>query len=205
MRRRVPLVAVVLLLVASACREPVVDGDGYRSGSVAPPASTPSGDTPPRAPTAGRAGDHWHAAIGFYFCGKFLDPIQSSNDPVGIHTHGDGVIHIHPFSARSAGANATLGVFFTAVGVRVTDELIGIQEQGLVGVGTACDGVPGEVQVKVWATRDPSEPGVIADGDPNEIRLADNQLITVAFVPAGFDIPRPPSEAQLDRLTDVSV
>lgn len=199
------MIAVAALLVASACREPVIDGDGYRSGPVVPPASTPSGDTPPRAPTAGRAGDHWHAAIGFFVCGEFLDPIQSSNDPEGIHTHGDGVIHIHPFFAKAAGANATLGVFFTTVGVRVTDELISIQELGLVGAGTACDGVPGEVQVKVWPTRDRSDQGVIVSGNPADIRLTDNQLITVAFMPAGSDIPRPSSEAQLDQLTDVSV
>ena len=31
---------------------------------------------------------------------------------VGIHTHGDGVIHIHPFSQLGVGANATLGRFF---------------------------------------------------------------------------------------------
>ena len=33
----------------------------------------------------------------------------SSSATVGIHTHGDGVMHIHPFSQLGVGANATLG------------------------------------------------------------------------------------------------
>jgi len=47
--------------------------------------------------------DHWHAAYGVYICDKFIDSFQhgadpNAADPLGIHSHGDGVIHIHPFS-----------------------------------------------------------------------------------------------------------
>src|SRR3954464_11404283 len=42
--------------------------------------------------------DHWHAAYGFYVCDHFLPALpESPKDPEGIHTHGDGVFHIHPF------------------------------------------------------------------------------------------------------------
>nr|MCU0269912.1 hypothetical protein [Acidimicrobiales bacterium] len=53
--------------------------------------------------------DHWHTAYGVYVCDTFQEPIpDQGTDPVGIHTHGDGVIHIHPFSEASSGDNAQL-------------------------------------------------------------------------------------------------
>ena len=39
-------------------------------------------------------GDHIHAALDIYVCGQ-----QEPNLPIfeaGVHTHGDGLIHIHP-------------------------------------------------------------------------------------------------------------
>src|SRR5213592_5137587 len=45
--------------------------------------------------------DHWHAAYGIYNCDAFEPAIQVKTDPDGIHTHGDGVIHIHPFNSNS--------------------------------------------------------------------------------------------------------
>ena len=56
-------------------------------------------------------GDHIHQAIGFSVCGQFLPNIPTFESKIGIHTHGDGVMHIHPFSQLGVGANATLGRF----------------------------------------------------------------------------------------------
>ena len=58
--------------------------------------------------------DHWHTAYGVYICDKFITAFphgldQNAADPLGIHSHGDGVIHIHPFSSTTSGKNATLG------------------------------------------------------------------------------------------------
>src|SRR5205085_6332474 len=69
----------------------------------------------PVASGPGRPGDHWHAAIGFYVCGQFQPNISEAADPLGIHTHADGIVHVHPFASRSAGKNAKLGVFFDTV------------------------------------------------------------------------------------------
>ena len=65
----------------------------------------------PRPPEPSRrfAGDHWHAAYGVYLCDRWLPAIRSDRDPQGIHTHNDGVIHIHPFNRQAAGRRATLG------------------------------------------------------------------------------------------------
>jgi hypothetical protein len=156
----------------------------------------------PLASGAGRQGDHWHAAIGYYICGTFAPNISEAADPLGIHTHDDGVVHTHPFTSRSAGTNARLGLYFETANVKVTTDELEIPGQTKKN-GQECDGKPAKVQVKVWQSRDPSDEGTIFVGDPNDIRLGNNQLITVAFVPEGTDIPRPPSEANLDKLTDL--
>ena len=58
--------------------------------------------TPPRI-----GKDHWHAAIGFYDCDHFLPNEAQFENSEGLHTHGDGLIHLHPFSSAVAGKNAT--------------------------------------------------------------------------------------------------
>ncbi len=155
--------------------------------------------SPPRV-----GADHWHSAIGFYVCGQFLPNIpDNGNDPVGIHTHGDGVIHTHPFSSRAAGRNAQLRHFFDALDLTVTENQLKLPGQDTRRNGDNCGDQDAEVQIKVWDSRSPGDPGRIIEGTPGNLRLGNNQLITVAFVPRGTEIPRPPSEAQLDSLTDV--
>lgn len=160
-------------------------------------------DTPPRARSNDSPGDHWHSAIGFDICGTFAPPIQSNEDPLGIHTHGDGVIHIHPFFSRAAGKNATLGIYLDTVGAKVTEDEIRIPGQPTKKNGELCDGRPATVRVKVWPSRAADAVPEIYVGDPNDLRLGDSQLITVAFVPDDVDIPKPPSEGALDNLSDV--
>src|SRR6267143_397326 len=65
--------------------------------------------------------DHWHAAIGFYVCGKFLPNQPTFDNAEGLHTHGDGLIHIHPFITTAAGRKATLGKYLKLAGDKVTD------------------------------------------------------------------------------------
>ena len=165
---------------------------------LAPDLSRPR---PPGGP--GNPGDHWHAAIGFDICGAFAPPIQDQTDPLGIHTHGDGVVHVHPFSSVSAGNRARLKVFMDAVKAEVTNEEIRLPGQEARKNGDKCGEQSGEVRVKVWNSRDPSDQGQIWAGDPGDIRLRDNQLITVAFKPKDADISRPPTADELDRLTDL--
>ena len=157
----------------------------------------------PLASGGGKQGDHWHAAIGFYVCGTFQPNISAAADPLGIHTHDDGVVHIHPFLSRSAGKNAKLGVFFDTVGAKVTSTQLKLPGQDTKKNGQKCGDKDANVQVKIWASRNADEKGTLFKGDPADIRLTDNQLITVAFVPDGTDIPKPPSEPQLDKLNDV--
>ena len=159
----------------------------------------------PLAAGPGKAGDHWHSALGFDICGTFAPNLPDPQvDPLGIHTHGDGVVHTHPFSARAAGRNARLGLYFdTFDGLEVTSDKIELPGQDAKRNGMECDGKPAVVRTKIWQSRSPEEQGEIYNGDPSDIRLRDNQLITVAFLPADAEIRKPPSEPALDNLSDV--
>lgn len=158
----------------------------------------------PVAQGAGRPGDHWHAAIGFNVCGTFAPDMPQGQDPLGIHTHGDGIVHTHPFSARSAGKNAVLGVFIDTIeGLKVSSDRIDLPGQDPRRNGMECDGRRAVVRTKIWSSRSPTDEGEVYNGDPADIRLRDNQLITIAFLPADAEIPKPPSESVLDKLSDV--
>lgn len=155
--------------------------------------------TPPRV-----GSDHWHSAIGFDICGTFAPSIpDNGEDPLGIHTHGDGVVHTHPFSSQAAGARARLGHYFDTLDITVTEDRIEIPGAEPKENGDRCGDREGSIQVKVWETRAPDDDGEIFEGDPGDIRLGNNQLITIAFVPDGTEIRKPPSEPQLDNLTDL--
>ncbi len=157
----------------------------------------------PRPAEDGKPQDHWHAAVGFYVCDRFLPNITDQTDPSGIHTHGDGVVHIHPFSEVAAGRRATLGVFFTAVKAKVNSSEITIPGQESEKSGKKCGDQPAVIQTKVWPNKNPDSQGTIFNGNPADLRLKDGELVTVALVPEGADIPRPDSTPSLDTLTDV--
>lgn len=158
----------------------------------------------PLAAGPGRAGDHWHAAIGFYLCDTFApSPPDTGQDPLGIHSHGDGVVHIHPFSSQSSGRRATLDIFFDTVGVETSANRIELPGQDARESGDKCGDRTAEIRTKVWDSRDPADQGRTVEGDPGDFNPTDGMLITVALVPEGVDIPRPPTADNLDKLTDV--
>ena len=68
--------------------------------------------------TRPRVSDHWHARYEYWVCGELQPNAPGWNS--GIHTHGDGIIHIHPFSSAASGDRARLSVFAEQVGVTFT-------------------------------------------------------------------------------------
>jgi hypothetical protein len=152
--------------------------------------------------------DHWHAAYGLYHCDQFLPPITDQTDTVGIHTHGDGVIHIHPFVSGAAGTNAKLSVFEDAVGLQITEDELVIPGGETYKKGDKCGDEPGIIQVARWANADDAtageQPTEIITEDFGDIRFrADREALTIAFAPEGADIPPPESIPTLDQLSDV--
>lgn len=161
-------------------------------------ASNPLKSEKPRPPASSKGfqGDHWHAAYGVYICDAFVPPIQSDSDPLGIHTHNDGVIHIHPFTRAAAGRKATVDVFARAVGLTVEDDRIKVPGGKTYRSGDRCGKKKGSVRVYLN--------GDLRRGDPGGIRLRDRDLLVFAFAPSGAEVPeRPPSAAELNRLNDV--
>ena len=155
-----------------------------------------------------RIGDHWHAAYGVDVCGKFLSPITDQTDPIGIHTHGDGVIHIHPFQLSGSrkpftGKNANLGAFLDSVDASVSQSRIKIPGHDAKRNGQTCNGKDAEVRIMQWDYGQAQDQGKAVTGDPNKLLLRDRQLITIAFLPKSEKIPQPPSAPTLDKLSDL--
>jgi hypothetical protein len=146
-------------------------------------------------------GDHWHAAFGITLCGEVSPPILEFENREGVHTHGDGVIHIHPFSSNGAGRNATLGLFLKGGNIELSDTAISVGDKRFEN-GDKCGDKEGRVVVAKWdrAQDDTEEPELFTE-DLTDIRfLKDGEAYTIAFAPEGEEIAKPESAANLDEL-----
>jgi hypothetical protein len=143
--------------------------------------------------------DHWHAAFAFDICGK-LQPNPKPNpnaSQVGINTLGQGIINIQPLAGQpDTGPNATLGRFVKDYpGMELTSSTLRYPGQRAWHDGDLCGAKPGQVQVKVWNSLASSTGHIVSD--PASLLLENGQLITIAFVPSGTAVPKPPSAANL--------
>ncbi len=160
----------------------------------------------PAAATAPAIGAHWYQALGFYVCGAFepnlvANPNASTAPIPGIRTDGDGVIQVAPTTSKDAGNNATLARFVASYPkLTLTSSTVQIPGKAKYSNGEKCPagthdaGKSATLQIKVWPSFTPpgsNEPSVFHD--PSAIKLADGQLITVAFVPSGSSVPKPGS------------
>jgi hypothetical protein len=163
--------------------------------------------------TAGQptVGTHWYAGLAFDVCGDVQPNLPANPNKVtpGIYTEGDGVIRIAPTTSADAGANATLGRFVSQYpGLTLSTDTLQLPGKARHVDGQRCpsgsreSGRQGVVQVKVWPSF-VSQNGSIYGGDPTTVKLANGQLITVAFVPAGASIPKP-SSATVATLTPLA-
>ncbi len=171
--------------------------------------------TPPKANLQnGEPFDHWHAAFAIEVCGNELDPLQDGpTDVQGIHTHGDGLIHIHPFTRTAAGKQATLERYFEQVGLVVTDSGFELPKGVAINGGgttvkegeTKCGGKEGELVLAHWkdaASAAGTKPDKIyRDGFGDIGFTEDLGAFTLAFVPKGStDINPPASAADIESL-----
>ncbi len=154
------------------------------------------------APVAGD--DHWHAAYTIYNCGSEVAEFQSVSDPDGIHSHQDGLIHIHPFNSSSSGEDAQLGVFLEAMGGAITEDTISGPDFADIEVSTGCGDEVGVIKVARYQVDPELELVAVYDRDFESIQfLQDREAFSIALVPAGEDPPPPAatSLAQLDTST----
>jgi len=166
-----------------------------------------SADVPPQPgnPTTGEAGDHWHTAFGANICGEWLpDPAEfttaadNPNVGAGIHTHGDGFIHIEPQTKSEGGDNATLGKFLDYAGWSASEDSLSLW------TGPANDSSKTD-----WSDGDKCPPGsqfagqkgVVRwsldckdrTGDPSDTKLANGDVLALAFLPKSEQIGVAPS------------
>lgn len=179
------------------------DGSVDLAPGFAPEDASPGGTNAPLE-TQGLAysgpgmNSHWHAAYAVRICDELIAPFTSQDDPLGIHSHGDGLIHIHPFFPEAAWQNATLAVFADAMGIEISDGLLTIPGVGEWRDGDECDGVPSRLSVKRWARPTATEPYEIITEDLADIRfVVDGELFTIAFAPEGRLPIRPPGAGEL--------
>lgn len=123
-------------------------------------------------------GDHWHASYQIYV-GDELQP-RIPEWESGVHTHGDGIIHIHPFQGYEEGQGASIGKFFEYGG----GELTGITMR-IPGFSTTYrDGDPiegedglGHIYIIVNGRTRVSENYIPQDGDRLYISFTTEDLI----------------------------
>jgi hypothetical protein len=148
-------------------------------------------------------GDHWHAAFGIYVCGEWQPDIPEFENTTGVHTHGDGVIHIHPFSQSGAGENATLGTLLEDTDIDLSDNELTIGEQTWKEGEDQCDGEDAELVVAQWedVSDESADPALLAGGLEDIRFRSDGEGYTIAFVPEGeTDIPKPQRYDELAEL-----
>ena len=153
-------------------------------------------------------GDHIHQALGVDICGEFQPDIPTFESDVGIHTHGDGVIHIHPFSQLGVGANATLERFFEDArdggqDVSLSDDKLTYLGKDYTEGKTKCDGVEDpELRMAYWSdVEDPDSKAEITTGDFTDLRLTENGAgMTIFYGDPKAEIPKPPHADQLAEL-----
>ncbi len=170
----------------------------------------PAAGTPPVVNST-----HWYAALALDICGQIQPALPTNPNTTanpGIHTDGDGVIRIEPTKAADAGSNATLSRFvadypkfvLTSTSITLPGEKVRKNEDKCPKQ-TPDAGKAAVVQIKVWPSS--QAPGVnnpTTTVDPSSVKLADGQLITVAFVPSGSHIPKPSATTITTMLQAIS-
>ncbi len=153
-------------------------------------------------------GDHIHQALAINVCGRWLEDVPEFESAVGIHSHGDGVLHIHPFSQLGVGANATLERYFKdaregGLDLSISDSKLSYLGETAKEGTTKCDGVDEpELRMGYWADVQGSEdPPEVTTGDFGSLRLTTNGAgITIYYGDPKADIPKPPHADQLAEL-----
>lgn len=141
-------------------------------------------------------GDHIHAALVVDICGVVQDNAPTfakragSGESAGIHSHNDGLMHIHPEADDEVGGDATVGKFFEEGGWGLSEDRIdlaaGPNRWSDINVtnGDPCpDGQPGKVRFMVNGTEQ--------DGNPGDFAPDDGDRIVIFYLPDGA---APPAE-----------
>lgn len=189
--------------------------------------SLPAADSSP--PTIN---DHWHAAYGFYLCDSWYQlegNLEEQNSQgqfintnflrTGIHSHDDGVIHWHPYTARAVGRNADLGVFLESYEVSISNDTLTFPSGASLSANadfppanfnplaeyvegeTQCDGEDAELSVKAWGSFTDTDGGKRYIANMDEVHVDnDGMVFGIYFTADGADQSMPPWAQNLPQL-----
>ncbi len=155
-------------------------------------------------------GDHIHQALAINICGNekpFLPEWEPS--PIGLHTHGGGVMHIHPFSQLGVGFNATLDRFIQSsreegdLDFSIDDTKLQYLDETFEEGETECEGVDEPMlRLAYWENvQDEASLPEVTTGDFGDRRLTENGAgITIFYGDPDADIPKPSNAPQLAEL-----
>ncbi len=155
-------------------------------------------------------GDHIHQAIAINICGVEQAVVPEwEPSPIGLHTHGDGVMHIHPFSQLGVGTNATLGRFIQSardegnLDFSLSDTKLEYLDETYEEGESKCEGVEDpELRLAYWDdVQDAASVPEVTTGGFSDKRLTKNGSgVTIFFGDPDADIPKPASAPQLEAL-----
>ena len=144
--------------------------------------------------------DHWHAAYGVLICGEWVPPFaDAAGDKEGIHTHEDGLMHIHPFFTRVSGRNANVEAFARDVGLKLSDGEVSGPGFPSKENGDKCGSKAGEWKLVSWDK--PSAEPKTRTANFGTFAPKDQSVWVLAFVPKGAPVPQPASVANLQDPT----
>jgi hypothetical protein len=156
---------------------------------------------------------HVHAAYGVFNCDKYLPAFngQSLPDPLGIHAHEDGLIHIHPFGSKSAGRNARMGKWFESTKMTMTTKKIswiadtlGDKKNTLDVNKDTCGPKKQKAEISMWYWADEkAKPQVITD-DFGSVKLTKNAIYAFVFAPKGTKVPIPATAKTIATPSDAN-
>jgi hypothetical protein len=163
------------------------------------------------APVVNR--DHWHAAFGIDVCGDWEPALADDGpDTMGIHTHADGLIHIHPFVGAASGDRAVFQLFANQVGLELGENSFTLPDGRTFTDGDDCEGddgetTPGRVALYVWPPQatEATDPEIVTDAIGETRFRRDGQIFVLAFVPEDAEVGLPPSLAELASPSDLEV
>jgi hypothetical protein len=160
---------------------------------------TVSNDDGPSAETAGaKIGDHWHATLGVNMCGTWQGNLPPYEAATGVHSHGDGFMHIHPFSASGAGTRAKISLFYSQADEKVAADEINVGGEKRKN-GDICENLDKKPGLVRWSVNGEEKTGNPGDYVPN-----DRDVVAIAFLPEGVEIGVPPAAASGSNPSDVA-
>ncbi len=201
-------VAIAVVVIVGIVAVVLTRGSSDSAGSGAPHAPNQAANV---------AGDHWHTALDVNICGEWLDPAPAFEKPAanpnqlgnaGIHSHGDGLIHTHPFVNSEEGNNATIGKFFEYGGWGLSSDSIDLG--GSIGTNTPNQwaGPKSDPAKTTWSNGDVcpfgqykgekvqltwAVDGKTQTGNPADFRQKDGETMAIYLLPKGADMPFPPA------------